>query len=309
MKLGLDSYSYHLAFGVHPDFQPSAPMQIFQFIDRVKSLGLDGFQIDPMHLACRDASYLQEVTAHARAHNLFLEYGAMGIDPTYLRQELATCKLLDSPVLRTFVGFTRYSKKTNLTREVTQAIQNLSAVMPDAADFDIKIALENHGDFTADEMLAVMQSVAHPYLGVCLDLGNFLFTLENPLMAVTKLAPYTVTTHFKDYALQMTNYGFKAFGVALGEGCIDLPIALRLLIEKNKLDRIVLEIPVAAEGDEKATLQKEDHIIQRSVQYAREVLKIRWAAPAVANFPPASTPAHAIFFRPPPDRSAKISFR
>jgi sugar phosphate isomerase/epimerase len=218
---------------------------------------------------------LREVAAHARAQNLFLEYGAMGIDPAYLRQELEVCKLLDSQVLRTFVGFIRDSKKTNITREVTQAIQNLTKVMPRAAEFSIKIALENHGDFNADEMLAVMQSVAHPFLGVCLDLGNFLFTLENPLVATAKLAPYTVTTHFKDYALQMTNYGFKVFGVALGEGCLDLPAALQLLIEKTTLDRIVLEIPVEAEVDQTATLQKEDRIIRHSVQYARDILKIR----------------------------------
>ena len=54
MKLGLDSYSYHLAFGAHPDFTPRRRLTLFGFIERVSALGLDGFQIDPLHLGARE---------------------------------------------------------------------------------------------------------------------------------------------------------------------------------------------------------------------------------------------------------------
>ena len=47
MQLGLDSYSYHLAFGAHPDFSPKRKITLFDFIERVAALRLDGFQIDP----------------------------------------------------------------------------------------------------------------------------------------------------------------------------------------------------------------------------------------------------------------------
>lgn len=110
-----------------------------------------------------------------------------------------------------------------------------------AEEYNIKIAIENHCDQTAGELLA----------------------------------EHIVTTHFKDYAFKMENWGFKSFGVALGDGVIDLKAILKILKEKSKLDRIMLEIPVEKEGTEKATLEKEDDYVRRSVLYARDVLGIK----------------------------------
>ena len=62
--------------------------------------------------------------------------------------------------------------------------------------------------------------------------------------------------------------------MALGDGTIDLLRALELIRGKSNLDRLILEIPVEEERDEAATLEKEDDFIQRSVGYARDVLKI-----------------------------------
>jgi sugar phosphate isomerase/epimerase len=275
MKLGLDSYSYHLAFGAHPDFQPTKKMNLFQFIDRVKELGLDGFQIDPMHLASRDENYLQEILFYAKEQDLFLEYGAMGIDASHLLKELDICHQLESEVLRTFIGFDRYNKKINIQKEISQAIANLNLVKLKAEQMNIKIAIENHGDVNSDELIHIVKKVASPNIGICLDLGNTLMTFEDPIVAVEKMAPYAFTTHFKDYAINLTNYGFKVCGVALGDGNIDLFQPLKILKEKTYLDRIILEIPVEAEREEIPSLKKEDDFVKRSVIYARNVLEIK----------------------------------
>lgn len=70
------------------------------------------------------------------------------------------------------------------------------------------------------------------------------------------------------------NWGFKTFGVPLGEGRIDLQAVLDILITNSKLDRIMLEIPVEKMATEKETLAKEDYPVKKSIRYAREVLKI-----------------------------------
>ena len=274
MKLGLDSYSYHLAFGAHPDFQPTKKMNLFQFINRVKELGLDGFQIDPMHLASKDKNYLQEIPVYAKAKDLFLEYGAMGIGVSYLLKELDICHQLESKVLRTFLGFDRYNKKINIQKKINRAIADLNQVKRKAEQMNIKIAIENHGDVNSDELIYIVKKVASPNIGICLDLGNALMTFEDPIVAVEKMAPYAFTTHFKDYAINLTNYGFKVCGVALGDGNLDLNEAFKILIEKTNLDRIILEIPVEVERDEIVSLTKEDDFVKRSVIYARNVLKI-----------------------------------
>ncbi|MEE4312752.1 MAG: sugar phosphate isomerase/epimerase [candidate division KSB1 bacterium] len=275
MKLGLDSYSYHLAFGAHPDFEHRNPMDLFQFMDRVAGLGLDGFQIDPMHMESRDKGYLSELTAHAGENNLFMEYGAMGIDAAYLKRELDVCAALGSRVLRTFIDFNRYDQSTKVEDEIELAIDQLKRVRGYAEALDISIAIENHGDVSATELVEIIQRVNSPHVGICLDLGNALLTFENPLEAATKMAPYACSTHFKDYAIQMTNYGFKVSGVALGDGNIDLESAMKIIREKSSLDRIILEIPVEAGGSTVDALVKEDHYIRKSIVYARNVLGIR----------------------------------
>jgi sugar phosphate isomerase/epimerase len=272
MKLGLDSYSYHLAFGVHPDFTPRCRLTLLDFIERVKALGLDGFQIDPMHLASRDRGYLAEVRAAAAAANLFVEHGAIGVEPRHLKRELAACVLLGSPVLRTFVGFNRHDARTDTAAEIRRAIASLKQVRRAAEEFGVRIAVENHGDVTTDELLQIIRAVSSPWVGICLDLGNPLLTLEAPLPAAKKMAPYAFTTHFKDYAVQLTNSGAKITGVALGDGVIDLRAAVKVFRAKTRLDRIIMEIPVEARGGEKQALAHEDDCVRRSVRFARKEL-------------------------------------
>ena len=275
MLLGLDSYSYHLAFGAHPDFRPDNPISFFDFMEKVKKLGLDGFQIDPMHLASRDRTYLSEIRAHASSLGLFLEYGTCGVEADNLERELEICAFLGSPVLRTFIGFDRYSKGVNIAVECHKAITQLNAVKQIAEKYNIKLAVENHGDASTDELIHIIKSVNSSFIGICLDLGNSYLTLESdPIAAALKMAPYAFTTHFKDYAVQLTNYGCKITGAALGEGNIDLHGAFQILSHHTVLDRIILEIPVETKTDPVATIQNEENIVSRSVIFARNELNI-----------------------------------
>lgn len=270
VKLGLDSYSYHLAFGCHPDFQPRNPMTLFDFIEKVESLGLDGFQIDPMHLPEKSESYLRDVADFARGKNLFIEYGTIGIEPQNIIEEIRACQILGSPILRTFLGFDRFDKNTNIPRELDRAEKQLRQILPDLAEAKITLAIENHGDVTSDELVGLIGRLGSPYVGICLDVGNPLAVLEDPVFAADKMAPFAVTTHFKDYALEMTNYGFKVSGCVIGDGVIDLDRIFDIIVSRTKLDRLILEIPVEKEANESDSLKKEEEIIRRSVNFVRE---------------------------------------
>ena len=277
MLLGLDSYSYHLAFGAHPDFAPRRRLTLFKFIAKVRALGLDSFQIDPMHLASRSRAHLAEVRVAAAEAGLFLEHGAIGLDPAQLRRELNVCVQLGSPVLRTFAGFNRHDPRTKVSAEIRRAVANLRKIRPVAADLGVKIAVENHGDLTTDELLQVIRAVDSPWVGICLDVGNPMLTLEQPLPAVEKMIAHAFTTHVKDYALEQTNYGAKINGVALGDGCIDLSAVIKVIRRRSALDRIILEIPVEARPGASAreVLHHEDDCVRRSVQRARRLLRSR----------------------------------
>src|SRR4030067_321466 len=61
---------------------------------------------------------------------------------------------------------------------------------PDGVERDI--------DFTADEILQLLDNVNSPYLGLNFDTGNFLRLLDDPVAGMAKLAPYVYATHVKD---------------------------------------------------------------------------------------------------------------
>jgi 3-oxoisoapionate decarboxylase len=275
MKLGLDSYSYHLAFGAHADFRPRRPLTLLGFIERVARLGLDGFQIDPLHLESRARTYLDEVRAAAAARGLFVEYGTLGLEPRRLRRELQVAARLGSPVLRTFGHFDRHHPRTRVAEVWRRGVAALREVAPVARDLGIRLAVENHGDFTTAELVRLVEAVDSPAVGICLDVGNPLLTLEEPLVAIRAMLPHVVTTHFKDYAMRPTHAGAKIVGVALGEGIIDLPAAVKLLRSAPALDRIILEIPIEAQADEAAALAHEDRCVRRSVRHVRGRLGLR----------------------------------
>lgn len=274
MQLGLDSYSYHLAFGCHADFRPSNPIDLFDFIDRVSDLGLAGFQIDPMHLGSTDYKYLENVRKKADDNGLFIEHGLMSVKPEDIEEGLKVCHILGSPILRTFIGFDRFAKTTNIRSEIERAKQQIRASLSELEKGGVKLAIENHGDVTSTELVEIITEINHTNVGICLDIGNCLCTLEEPLEALKRMVPFAVTTHFKDYAISMTNYGCKIYGVQLGQGILPLKEMLDIITQQTSLDRLVLEIPIEAEKDEKKTLQKEEQVISESVKYCRDVLHV-----------------------------------
>ena len=78
------------------------------------------------------------------------------------------------------------------------------------------LGLENHKDWTAEEMVALIERHSSEFLGVCLDTGNNISLLDDPMDTVAELAPFAVTTHFKDVAVKEYSEGFSAVGGAAG---------------------------------------------------------------------------------------------
>ena len=71
----------------------------------------------------------------------------------------------------------------------------LKKIIPAAEDQGVVLALENHIDLTADEMVDLITTLNSPWLGVCLDTGNSLRLVRDPLVVAAKLAPLTRATH------------------------------------------------------------------------------------------------------------------
>ena len=99
----------------------------------------------------------------------------------------------------------------------------IAAAVPIVERHKMPLGIENHKDWLVDEQVALLERYSSEYIGVCLDTGNNLAILDDPMETVEKLAPWTVNVHFKDMAMEECENGFLLSEVPLGEGMLDIP--------------------------------------------------------------------------------------
>ena len=147
---------------------------------------------------------------------------------------LHVAKKLGSPILRCVGGnlFTR-DEGHDMTALADRAVEILREACKAAEDLDMKIAIENHADFTARELVAIRARVNSPALGFTLDTGNVAFDLDDPVRVASILAPHALATHFKDYRIVRTDRGVALENTYLGGGDIDLPAIIGLAAAAN----------------------------------------------------------------------------
>jgi sugar phosphate isomerase/epimerase len=115
----------------------------------------------------------------------------------------------------------------------------------------MKLAIENHKDWRADELVSTLKKLHSEWIGVTLDFGNSIALMEDPMDVVEKLLPHVFTTHVKDMGLEEYRDGFLLSEVPLGKGILDLPKIISLCKQHNPsvtfnlemITRDPLEIP------------------------------------------------------------------
>ncbi|MCK5802449.1 MAG: sugar phosphate isomerase/epimerase, partial [Lentisphaeria bacterium] len=233
MRLGLETFSYHLAFS-------AGTIDIFDFIERCALLELDGVQLNMGHLRAflrADGGRAREIREMAVAEGLFVEVDSRGTDPAHLARMLRLCKDLGADVLRTYA-----SCGGDLAQELAQAPDHLRAVEPICRDLGIRIALENHEYETSQDILGIVEQVDSEWIGAHVDTGNSMMVWEEPTAAVRAMAPVAFSTHFKDHIVIVKDGEPLVVGVTLGRGSIDCHECFRILAEESPLDRLIIEV-------------------------------------------------------------------
>ncbi|HEV8148440.1 MAG TPA: TIM barrel protein [Bryobacteraceae bacterium] len=123
-----------------------------------------------------------------------------------------------------------------------QALDALKLAVPILEKHRMPLALENHKDFTLEELEPLLASYSSEYLGVCLDFGNNVALLDDPMEFAERMAPYALTTHVKDMGVQPYADGFLLSEVLLGHGILDLPRMLALIRRARPRTRFILEM-------------------------------------------------------------------
>jgi len=172
----------------------------------------------------------------------------------------------------------------------TQSLQSLRWAEPIVKKHKMKLAVENHKDWKAAELVDIIKVISSPWVGVTLDFGNNISLLEDPWSVISTLAPYAFTTHVKDMGLGEYEQGFLLSEVPLGTGVIDLPAAVALCKKSNPsitfnlemITRDPLEIPCLKEGYWATFPQTPATELARTLQLVRNK-KFPGALPSVKN--------------------------
>jgi sugar phosphate isomerase/epimerase len=87
-----------------------------------------------------------------------------------------------------------------------------------------------------------MKEFSSEYFGVCMDTGNNIALLDDPMELVERLAPYAVTTHIKDMGAEEYSEGFLLSEVPLGEGMLDMKRIVGTIAKARPTAKFTLEM-------------------------------------------------------------------
>ena len=154
----------------------------------------------------------------------------------------------------------------------------LQAQHPDHREYNLKIAIENHCDLFADEVIWMVEQLNHPLIGACCDTINSLMLAEGIKDCIDKMAPYCYCVHFCDNRVFADPDGTHSLGCAIGDGDVDgdrgheNPAPRKRRKSSTTID-LEIELPLSGYTIEDGRKEEID-AMRKSIKYMHEVLDI-----------------------------------
>jgi sugar phosphate isomerase/epimerase len=232
--LGVAHYSYHLRLAADRAGGKTGLTDPLAFLEHCHRLGAGGVQVA---IGARPKAYTDELRAKARSYGMYLE-GSVRLprdrgDVGRFDAEVRAAREAGAAVLRTVLlngrRYETFATAAAFRRWADRAWQTLALAEPVVARHDVRLAVENHKDWRAGELAGLLKRLDSRHVGACVDTGNNLALLEDPLEVVETLAPWACSTHLKDMAVAEYEEGFLLAEVPLGEGVLDLKKVVAVL--------------------------------------------------------------------------------
>jgi sugar phosphate isomerase/epimerase len=212
------------------------PRDTYEFLEHCHSLGAAGIQAS---LTSLEPAYLEKLERRAKDLGMYVEVMAPlpRTETTRFTDTIAAAKKIGALCVRSAcLSGRRYETFSSLDewkKFVEDSKAALARAIPVAEKHKMPFAIENHKDWTVDELVSILKSYSSPYFGVCLDTGNNIALLDDAMELVERLAPYAISTHIKDMGVDSYDDGFLLSEVAIGDGMLDIPKIVSI-IEKAK---------------------------------------------------------------------------
>jgi sugar phosphate isomerase/epimerase len=260
----------------------------FTFLDHCHRLGAGGIQIP---LGVLEEVRARQLRIKAEGYAMFVE----GIvappyqpgDRLRFEAEIRSASQAGARAVRTLlVPGRRYEQFANFAdfqRASAQGRRALEWAEPVVKRHRVRLAVENHKDHRATDLLAILKHVSSPYVGACVDVGNNLALLEDPQTVVELLAPWAFSVHLKDHVLREYADGFLLGEVALGQGCLDLKKIVEVLRRAQPglcfcleiITRDLLRVPCLTERYWAACPDLSGRDLARTLRLARQQMEVK----------------------------------
>lgn len=297
-KLGMHSYTLHLSgLGESWGFQSEGKNYAFEKVidlDKLMDLAVEE-GIEVLHITLVDLdndvspAHLAAVKANAEKHGLDLELNVSFNAPSDPRVNATIEEALE---IGHAIGATLVKFSTDVehphplshacmcpeaVKQMADIVMDFKRNLPTIEKYGMKIAIENHCDLFADEVVWMVKQLNHPLIGACCDTINSLMMAEGIEECVRKMAPYCYCVHFCDNRVFADPDGTHSLGCAIGDGDVDVIEVMKILREQapEELDTIDLEIELPLSGYTLEEGREEElKAMRKSIRYMHEVLDI-----------------------------------
>lgn len=301
-KLGMHSYTLHLSgFGESWGFQEYGEHHAFEqvkgfedLVDIAVEVGLDVLHITLVDIQ-NDTSdeHLAACRKYAEDHGIELELNISFNAPSDPR---VNCTIEESLHIAHKLGcnLVKYSTDVehpvisshsclcpSVMKQLVALVEDFQKNIPLIEKYGMKIAIENHCDLFADEVIWLVEQLHHPLIGACCDTINSLMMMEGIEECVRKMAPYCYCTHFCDNRVFADPDGTHSLGTAIGQGNVDCKRIMQIYRDQSpmEMDTIDLEIELPLSGytiEEGRELEMK--ALRESVEYMYKELGIGFNA-------------------------------
>jgi sugar phosphate isomerase/epimerase len=247
MKVGIDSYCFHRFFGeVYPhQTAPEKSMTMEDFLVYAKELDVDGVSLESCFFPSFEEAWFKDMKSqlddygfdrvYAWGHPDGLEAGKNRDEYENMVAQIKNAKLIGADVMRVVASSLMFRFEPH-GPQIDILVDWFKDAVKVAEEYDVKLAVENHIDYTSDECVEFLERVDSPYLGLNLDTGNFLRLLDDPVEGTRKLADKVLATHIKDLkpvkGLNATEWYFFS-STPVGDGLVDNQKIAQLLYDAN----------------------------------------------------------------------------
>jgi len=250
MKISVSSYSFsqYIRLGKMTQLDCISKAKEMGF-DAIEFINIDGETLEEQKknaklLKAEADRFEMTINAYTIGACLYMDTKEeMDAEVKRLKGQLDVAKILGAEVMRHDVCYTlgKEGNARSFDLMLPTIAENARKITEYAMTLGIKTCSENHGKIAqdSDRVERLFNAVNHENYGLLVDMGNFLCVDENPITAVSRVAPYAIHAHAKDMIVRnkpgshniVSRGGNYLTCVAIGEG--DVPVEQCIRILKN----------------------------------------------------------------------------